>query len=140
MLLFRSYQKITYKLTATHTHTHPFKGPFSGTTRVSRYQPIWILLKQETVSGSDISWNICKSASRSRQITTPAPHHSKFFTGRMPFLPPNQQRQSTKLTGNEFNITNFRIVTLHRNQSLKQIYVDNNNCFTATTWQLAHSD
>jgi len=26
----------------------------------------------------------------------PAPHHSSFFTGRMPFLPPNQQRQSTK--------------------------------------------
>jgi len=25
----------------------------------------------------------------------PAPHHS-FFTGQMPFLPPNQQRQSTK--------------------------------------------
>ena len=25
----------------------------------------------------------------------PAPHHS-FFTGRMPFLPPNQQRQSTE--------------------------------------------
>jgi len=21
-----------------HTHTHPFKGPLSGTTRVSRYQ------------------------------------------------------------------------------------------------------
>ena len=33
-----------------------------------------------------------KSAPRSRQITTPAPHHS-VFTGRMPFLPPNQQRQ-----------------------------------------------
>ena len=32
---------------------------------------------------------------RSRQITTPAPHHS-FFTGRMPFLPPNQQRRSTE--------------------------------------------
>jgi len=26
----------------------------------------------------------------------PAPHHSSFFTGRMPFLPPNQQRQSTE--------------------------------------------
>ena len=41
------------------THAHPFNGPFSGTTRVSRYQkvkPIWILLKQETVSGSGISW------------------------------------------------------------------------------------
>ena len=23
---------------STHTHTHPFNGPFSGTTRVSRYQ------------------------------------------------------------------------------------------------------
>ena len=33
-----------------------------------------------------------------RQITMPAPHHSKFFTGRMPFLPPNQQRQSTEGT------------------------------------------
>jgi len=27
--------------------------------------------------------------------TMPAPHHS-VFTGRMPFLPPNQQRQSTE--------------------------------------------
>ena len=41
-----------------------------------RKKPIWILLKQETVSGSGISWAICKSAPRSRQITTPAPHHS----------------------------------------------------------------
>ena len=71
----------------THTHTHPFNGPFSGTTRVSRYQragtrkvkPIWILLKQETVSGSGISWAICQSARRSRQIATPAPHHSVFY-------------------------------------------------------------
>ena len=65
-----------------HTHTHPFNGPLSGTTRVSRYQkgkPMWILLKQETVSGSGISWAICKSAPRSRQITTPAPHHSVFY-------------------------------------------------------------
>ena len=49
---------------------------------MSRYQkgkPIWILLKQETVSGSGICWAICKSAPRSRQITTPAPHHSGFY-------------------------------------------------------------
>ena len=42
-----------------HTHTQPFNGPFSGTIRVSQYQkgkPIWISLKQETVSGSGISW------------------------------------------------------------------------------------
>jgi len=31
----------------------------------------------------------------SRQITTPAPHHS-IFTGAMRFLTPNQQRQSTE--------------------------------------------
>jgi len=67
----------------THTYTRPFDGPLSGTTRVSRYQkgkPICILLEQETVSGSGISWAICKSAPRSRQTTTPAPHHS-VFTG-----------------------------------------------------------
>ena len=61
-----------------HTHTHPFNGPSSRTTQVSRYQkvkPIWTLLKQETVSGSGISWAIRKSAPRSRQITMPAPHH-----------------------------------------------------------------
>ena len=63
-----------------------------------KVKPIWILQKQETVSGSGISWAVCKSAPRSRQTTTPAPHHSVFFTGRMPFLPPNQQRQSTEGT------------------------------------------
>ena len=49
---------------------------WAGTRKL---KPIWILLKQETVSGSGISWAICKSAPRSRQITTPAPHHSVFY-------------------------------------------------------------
>jgi len=65
---------------------------WSGTRKV---KPILILLKQETVSGSGISWAMCKSAPRSRQITMPAPHRS-VFTGRKPFLPPNKQRQSTE--------------------------------------------
>ena len=47
------------------------------------------------MSGNGISWAICKSAPRSRQITTQAPHHS-VFTGRMPFLPPNQQLKPPK--------------------------------------------
>jgi len=39
--------------------------------------------------GSGISWTICKqSARRSRQITTPTPHHS-IFTGWMLFLMPD---------------------------------------------------
>ena len=66
---------------ATHTHTRlaalfPWLCGWASTRKV---KPIWILLKQETVSGSGISWATCKSAPRSRQITTPAPHHSVFY-------------------------------------------------------------
>ena len=68
-------------LTEVHTHTRltalfPGLSRWAGTRNV---KPIWILLKQETVSGSDISWDMCKSAPRSRQITTPAPHRSVFY-------------------------------------------------------------
>ena len=62
------------------------------------------------MSGSGISWPICKSAPRSRQITTPALHRL-VFTGRMPFLSPNQQRQSTegKLQTTSSTQTCFRL-------------------------------
>ena len=54
--------------------------------------------------GTGISWTICKrSAPRSRQITTPTPRHS-VFTGRMLFLAPNQQRQSTEGSKNSKQI------------------------------------
>ena len=46
---------------------------------IRKVKPIWILLKQETVSGSGIRWAICKSAPHCRQITTPAPHRSVFY-------------------------------------------------------------
>jgi len=75
-----------------------FNGPLSGTTRVSRYQKGRTnldLLDQEIMSGSGFSWDICKFTPHFRQITMPASHHS-VFTGRMPFRPPNQQRQSTE--------------------------------------------
>ena len=61
-----------------HTYTHLtalFPG-LLGSAGTRKVKPIWILLKQETVSGIGISWAICKSASRSRQITMPVPHHS----------------------------------------------------------------
>jgi len=80
--------------THTHTHTHiHFTAVWilSGITWVG----CWILLKQETVSVSGISWTISKLPPRSRQMTMPAPHHS-VFTGQMPFLLPNQQHQSTE--------------------------------------------
>ena len=54
---------------------------WAGTRKV---KPIWILLEQETVSGSGISWAMYKSAPRSRQITTQAPHHSVFLQAGCP--------------------------------------------------------
>ena len=68
----------------THTHTHTFNGPLAGTTGwagTRKVKPIWILLEQETVSGHGISWAICKSAPRSKQITMPEPHHSVLQAG-----------------------------------------------------------
>jgi len=66
-----------------HTHTHtrltalcPGLPGWAGTRKA---KPIWILLKQEIVSGNGINWAMCKSAPRSRQITTPTPHHSVFY-------------------------------------------------------------
>ena len=49
-------------------------------TQVSQYQKGKSNLKQETVSGSGISWVICKSAPRSRQITMPPLIDNKILT------------------------------------------------------------
>ena len=72
-----------YTKTTANTHTHarltalfPGLPRWAGTRKV---KPIWILLKQEPENGSGISWAICKSASYSRQTTTPAPHLSVFY-------------------------------------------------------------
>ena len=78
-----------------YTHTHRFNGHFPGLPRwagTRKVKPVWILLKQETVSGNGISWAICKSAPRSRQITMPVPRHSVFC--RPDALPATQQRAS----------------------------------------------
>ena len=65
----------------THTHTRlmalcPGLPGWAGTRKV---KPVWISLKQETVSGSGILWAICKSAPRSSQITMPVPHRSVLY-------------------------------------------------------------
>jgi len=65
---------------------------------VSRYQKGKTNLDFTETRDSEWQWHqlvICKFAPHSKQITTPAPHHS-VFTGWMPFLPPNQQRQNTE--------------------------------------------
>ena len=72
-------------VTATYTYIHltaffqdnlgkpaPEMQNHSGKTNMD-------LLEQQIVSGSGISWVICKSAPCSRQITMPAPYHSVFY-------------------------------------------------------------
>ena len=74
------------KHTTTTTLLDPFNGLSSTTTWVSRYQNgnTSLDLQQARDGGvmgcRGISWTICKqSAPRSRQITTPTPHHSIIY-------------------------------------------------------------
>jgi len=69
-----------------------------GWAGTSKAKPIWILLKQETVSGSGISWAICKSAPCSGQKTMPAPHHSVFLQAGCPSCRPTNSIKALKTT------------------------------------------
>ena len=83
----------------SHTHTHTINGPFSGNTRVSRYQKGQTNLDFTEARDSEWQWRqlghvqVCTSLQTDNHTSTPP---LTFFTGRMPFLPPNQQRQSTE--------------------------------------------
>jgi len=77
MILFFAPSFYAAQVVPDNTHTLCLGLPgWAGTRKV---KPVWILLKQEIVCGSGISWAICKSAPHSRQVTTPAPHHSVFY-------------------------------------------------------------
>jgi len=90
---------VTTGCSTTATALHPFNGLFSRTTWYQRGKTNLDVNKarDDGILGcSGISWTICKpSAPHSRQMTTPTPHQS-IFTGRMLFLMPNQQCQSTE--------------------------------------------
>ena len=81
------------------THTHPFNGPFSGTTRVGRYQKGKTNLDFTEERDSEWQWHQLGHMQVCTLLTT-GNHAStsplSFFTGRMPLLLPNQQRQSTE--------------------------------------------
>ena len=84
----------------THTHTHPFNGHLSRTTCVSRYQKSKTNLDFTEAWDSDWQWHhlghmqVCTSLQTDNHANTPT---LSFFTGWMPFLPPNQQCQSTDI-------------------------------------------
>jgi len=81
-----------------HTLTHTLNGPFSGTTQVSRYQKGTSLDFTEA-RDSEWQWHqlgrmqVCTSLQTDNHASTPP---LSFFTGRVPFLPRNQQRKSTE--------------------------------------------
>ena len=83
----------------TPTHTHTFNGPLSGTTQVNRYPKGNTNLDFTEVRDSEWQWHqlghkrVCTSLQTDNHANTSL---LKFFTGRMPFLPPNQQCQSTE--------------------------------------------
>ena len=78
---------------------HTFNGPLSGITRVSRYQKGKTNLDFNGARDSEWQWHqlghmqVCTSLPTDNHASTPP---LSFFTGRMPFLLPNQQRQSTE--------------------------------------------
>jgi len=96
----------------THTHTHTTilrpSWILSVTTQVSHHQKGETklhLLEQVIVSGSGISWAICKSAPRPRQITMPEPHHSVFYRpDALPAAHPTASKQWCHYTATEATV------------------------------------
>jgi len=95
------------------THTHPHLTALCpGTTQVSRYQKGKTNLDFTEARDSEWQWHqlghmqVCTSLQRDNRASTPP---LKFFTGPMPFLPPNQQRQSTESTRG----TKYKLIKHH---------------------------
>jgi len=83
----------------TPVYRHPFNGLFSGIMRVGWYQKGKTNLDFTEARDSEWQWHqpghmqVCTSLQTDNHASTPP---LKFFTGRIPFLPPNQQHQSTE--------------------------------------------
>jgi len=82
-----------------HTHTHPFNGPMPGTTQVGRYQKAKTNPDFTGARDSEWQWHqlghmqVCTLLQTDNHASTSL---LSFFTVQMPFLSPNQQRQSTE--------------------------------------------
>ena len=86
---------------ATHTHVHTcLTALFPGLPRWADTRKVKTNLDftevRDSDYGSGISWAICKSASRSRQITMPVPHHSSFLQARCPSCRPTNSVKALK--------------------------------------------
>ena len=104
---FATIQNVTDRQTTDRRQmTHRAKGSTDSTVG---QKPTWILMKQETVSGSGISWAICKCAPCHRQITVPAPHHSVFLQAGCSSYHPTNSIEALKNTNKQF-ATHTRVI------------------------------
>ena len=89
--LIQAATRVNERLLRTNTHTH--------TLTRCRYQKGKTNLDFTEARDSEWQWHqlghmqVCTSLQTDNHASTPP---LSFFTGRMPFLPPNQQRQSTE--------------------------------------------
>jgi len=87
----------------TSTHTHAFNGPFSGTTRVSRYQKGKTNLDFTEARDSEWQWHqlsyvlvqVCTSLQTDNQASTPS---LSFLQARCPSCRPTNSVKALKAT------------------------------------------
>jgi len=84
---------------SNNTHTHPFNGPFSGTTRVSRYQKGKTNLDFTEARDDEWQWHslghmqVCTSLQTDNHASTP---QLSFFTGGCPSCHPTNSVKALK--------------------------------------------
>jgi len=82
-MIFCNLKKYSLRKSTTTTTILWLSGfcpglPGWASTSKVKPKPVWISWSKR-VSGSGISWAICKSAPHRSQITMPAPHHSVYY-------------------------------------------------------------
>jgi len=110
----------------------PFNGLYPGQPWVSRYQkgkPFWILLEQEMMGWQ--RHQLDHHLHLAPEITIPVPHQS-VFTGRMPFLRPNQQHQITEGFCSSMFFTKF-YAHIRRKFAVGKQYKSTHNCLIVIT-------
>jgi len=111
---------VKHTLLTVPPHIHPINGPFSGTTWVSRYQKDKTNLDFTEARDIEWQWHQLGHMPCSRQITTPAPHHSVLY--RPEALPANfpirsKQRDICYYVNADWQMSKDQFWTTHDNQT-----------------------